>query len=54
MRNYAETCKGICGFNSMYNFFCIASAIKKFSFCDAIFKRILAWEGGTSKTWFLD
>ena len=33
MRNYAETCKGICG---------------------ALSKRILAWEEGTSQTWFLD
>ena len=39
MRNYAETCKGICGF-----------AIKKFTFCGGLFKRILAWERGTSKT----
>ena len=21
MRNYAETCKGICGYNSLYNLF---------------------------------
>ena len=33
---------------------CIPFAIKKFSFCDAPFKRILAWEGGTFRTWFLD
>ena len=54
MRNHAETCKGICGCNLVYNFFCIPCAIKNFSFCGALFKRILAWEGGTSKTWFLD
>ena len=48
MHDYAETCQGICGI------FCIPFAIKKFSFCGALFKRILAWEGGTSKTWFLD
>ena len=50
MRNYVETCKGICGYNLVHNSF----AIKKLSFCGALFKRILAWEGGTSKTWFLD
>ena len=54
MRNYAETCKDICGCNLVYNFFCIPFAIKKFSFCGALFKCILAWEGRTSKTWFLD
>ena len=32
----------------------IAIAIENFSFYGALFKRILAWEGGTSKTWFLD
>ena len=54
MRNYAETCKGICCYNSVYNFFCIPFAIKKFSFCGALLRRNLAWEGDTSKTWFLD
>ena len=50
MRKYAEKCKAICGYNSVYNFFCITFAIQNFSFCGAIFKRILAWEGDTSKT----
>ena len=49
MRNYAETCKGICGCNLVYIFY-ILFAIKKFVFCGALFKRILAWERGTSKT----
>ena len=53
MRNYVETCKGICGYNLVYNFF-IPFAIKKFSFCGVLFKRILTWDGGTSKTWFLN
>ena len=54
MRNYAEMYKGICDYNLVYSFFCIPFVIKKFSFCGALFKRILAWEGRTSKTWFLD
>ena len=54
MRNSEETCKGIRGYKLVYDFFCIPFAIKKFSFCGALFKRISAWEGGTSKTWFLD
>ena len=54
MRSYAETYKDICGYNLVYNIFCISFAIKRFSFCSALFKRILAWEGSTSKTWFLD
>ena len=54
MRKYVEMCKGICGCNLMYNFFCIPFAIKKFSFCGALFKRFSAWEESTSKTWFLD
>ena len=29
-------------------------AIKKIGFCGALFKRILAWEGDISKTWFSD
>ena len=52
LRNYVETCKGICGYDLVYNFFCIPLSIKKFSFCGALFKRILTWEEGTSKTWF--
>ena len=52
MRNYAETCKGICGYDLMYNSFRIPFAIKTFSFCGVVFKRILAWEGGTSKTFY--
>ena len=54
MRNYTETCKGICDCNLVHNFFCIPFAIKKFSFCGALFKCILAWKGRTPKTWFLD
>ena len=54
MCSYVETCKGICGYNLLYNFFCIPFAIKKFSFCGARFKCILALERGTSKTWLLD
>ena len=34
--------------------FCTLFAIKKFTFCGARLKRILAWERGTSKRWFLD
>ena len=48
MRNYAETCKGICSYNLGYKLE-KAFAIKKFSFCGALFKRIVAWERGTSK-----
>ena len=54
MRNYSETCQGICGYNLVDNIFVYLFAIKKISFCGALFKRILAWEGGISKTWFLD
>ena len=50
MRNYAETCNGICGYNLVYNFFAYFLPLKKFTFCGAIFKRILAWEGDTSQT----
>ena len=39
MHNYAEMYKGICAYNSVYNFFCIPFAIKKFSFCGALFRR---------------
>ena len=48
MRNYVETCKDICGYNLVYNFFYFF-AIKKFTFCGALFKRILAWVRGTDK-----
>ena len=34
---------------SSVQLFDIAFAIKKFSFCGALFKRILAWERGISK-----
>ena len=54
MRNYAETCKGICGYGLAYNFFEYPFAIKNFTFCGRLFKRILTWEGGTCKTWLLD
>ena len=40
MRNYAETCTGNAGYNFVYNFFYIAFAINKLSFCSALFKRI--------------
>ena len=50
MRNYAEICKGICGYNLWLQLFCILFAIKKFTFCVALFKRILAWERDFSKT----
>ena len=32
----------------------IPFAVKNFSVCGGLFKRILAWEGGTCKTWILD
>ena len=48
MRNYAETYKGICGYNLAYNFFVYYLPLK--NFCDALFKRILAWERRNSKT----
>ena len=55
MRNYAETCKGICGYNLVYNFFMqLAFVITKFSFSGALFKRILACEGVISKRYFLE
>ena len=54
MRNYANTCKGICGYNLVYNFFVYFLPFKSSLFCGALSKRILAWEGGTSQTWFLD
>ena len=54
MRKYAETCKGICDYSSVYNFFIYLLPLKSAVFCGVLFGRILAWEGGTSKTWFLD
>ena len=50
MRNYAGTCKGICCYNLAYNVSDIAFAITKFRFCGVIFKRILAWGQGISKS----
>ena len=48
---------GICSYNLVYNFTIqliansyIAFAIKKFSFCGALFKRILAWKRDISKS----
>ena len=50
MRNYEGTCKGInVQLQSSVEIFDISFAIKKFSFCGALFKRILAWERGISK-----
>ena len=56
-----ERSKGICNYNLVYNFAIqliaysqIAFAIKKFSFCGALFKRILAWERGISKRQFIE
>ena len=40
MRNYAETCKGICGFNLVYNFFIELLPIKSYVFVAEIFKGI--------------
>ena len=54
-RNNAYLCGNVLA-NSWQQFhvqlFCIPFAIKKFSFRGSLFKRILAWEGGTSKTWY--
>ena len=44
MRNYAGTCKVICSYNLVYNFLVLLFGITKFSFCCALFKRILAYE----------
>ena len=52
MRNYAETCKGICGYNLAHKFFVYLLPIKTFLWC--AFQTHLAWEGGTCKTWFLE
>ena len=50
MRNYAVTCKSICRYKlAATNFFEAAFVIKMLSFCDALFKLILAWERGISK-----
>ena len=55
MRNYAGTRKGInVQLQSSVLLFDISFAIKKFSFCGALFKHILAWERGISKRWFLE
>ena len=55
MRNYAGTRKGInVQLQSSVYLFDISFAIKKFSFCGAIFKSILAWERGISKRQFLE
>ena len=50
MRNYAGTCKGILQLQASVQLFDIAFAIKKFSFCGALFKCILAWKRDISKT----
>ena len=34
MRNYAETCKGICGYNLAYNFFVYFLPLKSSVFMD--------------------
>ena len=49
MRNYAGRCKGILQLQSRVQLFDIAFAIKKFSFCGALFRRILAWKRDISK-----
>ena len=56
-----ERAMGICSYNLVYNFTIqliaysyIAFAIKKFSFCGALFKRILGWERGISKRQFIE
>ena len=51
MRSYARTCQGICHYNLAL--FDIVFAVSKFSFCGALFNRILAWERGNSKRLFL-
>ena len=51
MHNYAETCKDISSYISMYNFFIYLLPLKSY-FCDRIFKGILhendAFPKGTS------
>ena len=49
MRNFTERCNGVCSYNLVCNFLDIAFAIAKFSFCGALFQRILAWERGIFK-----
>ena len=49
MRNYEGTCKGICSYILVCNFFDMAFSITKFSFCGTNFKCILTWERGISK-----
>ena len=49
MRNYAGTCKDICSYNLVYNFLIQLLPLPSFSFCGALFKRILACEQGISK-----
>ena len=49
MRNYPGTCKDICSYNSVYNFLIQLLPLPSFSFCGALFKRILACEQGISK-----
>ena len=51
MRNYMGICKGICSYNLVYNFL-IQLLSLQFSFCGALFKRILAWERGISERQF--
>ena len=49
MRNYVEVCKGICGYNLVYNFYVYFMPLKSslfvvyfHGFCGVLFKRILA------------
>ena len=50
MRNYAETWKGFCGYNLVYNIFVYFLPLKSSLICGTLSKCILAWEGGTSQT----
>ena len=54
MHNYAETCQSICGYNLVYNIFVYLLPLKSSVFVVYFSNAILAWEGGISKTWFLD
>ena len=55
MRNYAGKWKGInVQVQSSVQLFDVSFVIKKFSFCGGLFKRILAWERGISKSQFLE
>ena len=56
-----ERAMGICSYNLVYNFTIqliaysyIAFAIKKFSFCGALFNGILAWKRAISKRQFIE